>query len=251
MDRMLEVQEVDKNFGGLYALNKVELYVTEGEIAGLIGPNGSGKTTLFNVISGVYKPTNGKVTFDGVDISSKAPEEISKLGIARTYQLVRPFLNMAAADNVMVGALFGSKFRARKSLKEARKLAEKSLEMVGIPRTDWDKPISYINLVNRKRIDLAKALAQEPRIILIDEVAAGLNPSEKEYMIDLLRHIRENNITLLIVEHDMRTIMTVCDRITVLNFGHKIAEGTPAEVEGNTEVIRAYLGEKYAESKQH
>jgi branched-chain amino acid transport system ATP-binding protein len=238
---MLEGKGVSKYFGGLAALKDVDFRVEEKEIVGLIGPNGAGKTTLFNVISGVYTPDEGTITFLGEDISNLKPHQISTRGIGRTFQLTKPFLRMTVLDNTMVGPLVrGIDFQ------EAKKKAESVLEFTGLI-SEKDNLSSSLTLFDRKRMDLSRGLATDPKLLFLDEYAAGLNPTEILEANHLVRTIREElGITIVWVEHIMKCVMEVCDRLIVLNLGQKIAEGTPVEISNDPNVINAYLGEKYA-----
>ncbi len=239
---ILRLENVTKRFGGLLALDHVTFSVKHREIMGLIGPNGAGKTTLFNVISGVYKPEEGRVIFKNTDITGWKPHKIARLGIARTHQIVRPFGDLTVLENAMIGALFGKR-SDEITEEEARKIAEEVLDYVGLGEKK-DLPARVLNVQEKKRLELARALSAEPELLLLDEVLAGLTPTEVENMITLLRRIRaEKNITIIMIEHVMHAVMNLADRIVVLHFGRKIAEGTPEEVANNPEVITAYLGD--------
>jgi branched-chain amino acid transport system ATP-binding protein len=240
---MLEVIGVSKYFGGFAALEDVNLSVREKEIVGLIGPNGAGKTTLFNVITGIYRPTSGKIMFKGEDITGLKPYEICKRGIARTFQIVRPFLEMTVLENVMIGGIFGRSKAT--SMNTVREESLYYLKFVGLAGKE-NILVKNLTLVDRKRVELATALNTKPRIVLLDEPLAGLNPTEIKESMDVIRRIRDElGITVFWVEHVMKAVMNLADYIIVLHHGRKIAEGVPREVANNKEVIDAYLGEKY------
>jgi len=237
---ILQIEGFIKRFGGLVAVNKVSLSVEEGEIFGLIGPNGAGKTTLLNVIAGVYKPDAGIVRFKGEKITGLSPERVCRNGIARTFQICQPFPKMSALENVMVAAVFGN----RMAVKDPQAWAEEVLEFVGFPMPK-DTLAMNLNTAQLKRLDLARALASNPELLLLDEIAAGLTPTELIEAMELIRKIRDRGTTVIVVEHVMRVIMGICDRIAVLHYGQKIAEGTPDEIAEDEKVAEAYLGEKY------
>jgi len=239
---MLSIQEVSKHFGGITAIKGVSFSIDKGEIIGLVGPNGAGKSTLLNVLSGVYRASSGTIIFDSTDITDLSPDKVCKLGIAKTFQLVQSFPELSATQNVVVGALFGNS--AKISLKAARKKAATNLEYVGYPMDKTDYPVKNLNVVELKRIQLARALATNPKLLLLDEVTTGLNPKESNDAIALIQKIRESGITILMVEHVMRVIMNVSDRIVVLHHGEKIAEGTPEVIANDEKVISSYLGER-------
>ena len=239
---MLSIHNVSKQFGGITAIKDVSFEMEKGEIVGLVGPNGAGKSTLLNIVSGVYLPSSGTVIFDGEDITYLKPDKVCKLGIAKTFQLVQSFPHLTAIQNVTVGALFGNSEEI--SMKEAEGKAEEELEYVGYPRDKMNYPVKNLNVVELKRIQLARALATDPKLILLDEVTTGLNPKESNDAISLIQKIRESGITILMVEHVMRIIMNVSDRVVVLHHGKKIAEGTPEEIANDEKVISSYLGEK-------
>jgi len=239
MKTILELDKVSKTFGGLVAVNEVSFNVSEGEILGLIGPNGAGKTTLFNVINGVYKPSHGRVKFLDKDISGLPPYVIVRRGLSRTHQIVKPLNHMTVMRNVMVGASFGPQ---NLSLVEAGKVAEESIEFSGL--SEYKNVLAgKLNIALKKRLEVARALAARPKLLLLDEVLAGLNPSEVDKMLDVIRSIRDRGISILMIEHIMRAIMSLSDRIVVINFGQKLAEGSASEVANNTQVIEAYLGD--------
>ena len=233
---ILQVESVTKKFGGLSAVSEVSLEVEQGDMIGLIGPNGAGKTTLFNCINGTLPITEGKIIFDGVDITRKKSHEIAKLGIARSYQIVQPFGNMTTLQNAMVGG-----FCKTKVYKEAEAIALRSLELV---RLDHKKDLvaKHLNLGERKKLEIAKALSTQPKLLLLDEVMAGLTPTEVQEMVKIIHSINASGITLIIIEHIMEAIMSLSKRVVVLNFGKKIIEGTPEEVSSNPQVIEAYFG---------
>jgi len=239
---MLSVQEVSKHFGGITAIKDVSFSIEKGAIAGLVGPNGAGKSTLLNVISGVYLPSSGSIIFEGHDITDLSPDKVCKLGIAKTFQLVQSFPELTAIQNVLVGAVFGNSDKI--GMVEAREKAKRNLEFIGYPMNKMNYPVKNMNVVELKRIQLARALATEPKLLLLDEVTTGLNPRESNDAISLIQKIREAGITILIVEHVMRVIMNVSDSIVVLHRGEKIAEGTPHEIANDEVVITSYLGEK-------
>jgi len=239
---MLSIKKVSKHFGSITAVKDVSFRIKKGAIVGLVGPNGAGKSTLLNVVSGVYPPSSGSIVFDGRDITNLSPNKVCKLGIAKTFQLVHSFPELSAFQNVLVGALFGNSGKI--SFVEARDKVEKNLEFVGYPLDKINYPVKNLNVVELKRVQLARALATDPKLLLLDEVTTGLNPKESNDAISLIQKIREFGITILMVEHVMRVIMNVSDSIVVLHHGEKIAEGTPAEISKNENVINSYLGER-------
>jgi branched-chain amino acid transport system ATP-binding protein len=237
---ILNVSSVSKAFGGLMAVCNVSFEIRKGEIVGLIGPNGAGKTTLFNVISGYYAPTRGRILFGGHDVSGLPPYALAARGVGRTFQVVKPFAGLSVMENVVVAALLRHPRRAH-----AEAHARNVLELTGLADRA-DLPAASLTLAGRKRLEISKALALEPSFLLLDEVVAGLNPTEVDRTIELILSLRERGMTILIVEHIMRVIMKISDRLVVLNFGEKIAEGSPVEVAANRAVIEAYLGEARA-----
>jgi branched-chain amino acid transport system ATP-binding protein len=233
----LDVKKVSRFFGGLSALTNVSFEVNKGDIVGLIGPNGAGKTTLFNVVNGFYKPSKGEVFFRGRTISGLKPHQICQQGIARTFQVVKPLQRMSVFDNVLASAFLRTASRG-----EAAELALDILQFTGL--SEERHTISKgLPLGMRKRLEIARALATQPELLLLDESFAGLNPTELNESIQIIRKIREKGITVMIIEHHMKVIMSLSDRIVVLNYGEKIAEGTPQEIRHNSLVVEAYLGE--------
>jgi branched-chain amino acid transport system ATP-binding protein len=237
---MLEGEGVSKTFGGLAAVWRVDFQVNQGEIVGLIGPNGAGKTTLFNLISGALAPKSGKLRFKGQDITGWKPHRICRLGVARTFQTVKVFPNTSVLENVQLGLLFGRS--GSMSSADAAREAAALLEFVGLSAVKAT-PARDLTLVNQKRLEVARALATRPDLLLLDELMAGLNPTEVAQAMELVTTIRQQGVTVFMVEHVMKAIMSVCDRIIVLHHGEKIAEGTPQEIASSREVVDIYLGE--------
>ena len=236
---MLTLENVTKRFGGLTAVRAVSLDVRERELVGIIGPNGAGKTTLFNVVSGYYRPEEGRVVFAGSDVTGRAPHDICRLGLTRTFQIVKPFGNLSVLDNVMIGALTRTS-----TVRAARSDAERVVETCDLaPYATARARALPIGL--RKRLEVARALATRPRVLLLDEVMAGLNPTELGGMVDLIRRLHAEGLTVIVIEHIMAAMMRLAQRIVVLHHGEKIAEGTPAQIVADRRVVDAYLGEEF------
>ena len=237
--KILELKKVRKFFGGVKAVESFSLDVGEGEIVGLIGPNGAGKSTLFNCVAGVFPPTAGEILFQGMKINNQKPWDLCRKGLARTFQIVKPFASRTVLYNVMVGAFATTDKRA-----EAE---QRALEVLHDLHMEGKKDLRAGNLTiaDRKRLEIAKALATRPKLLLLDEVMAGLRPTEVDEMVSIIKQLREGGITIFVIEHIMRAIMALSDRIAVLHFGTKIAEGSPHEIAHDERVIKAYLGEEY------
>lgn len=239
MTILLSVQGITKRFGGLQALTRVTFDLPQGQILGLIGPNGAGKTTLFNVINGVYTPEEGRVIFRESDVTGAKPYTLAHMGMARTHQIVRPLNELTVRENVMVGACFG---RENHGLGEASNIAEQVLAFVGL-QARASQLARSLNVAQKKRLEMARALAARPHLLLLDEVLAGLNSSEISGMIQTVLEIRKQGITIIMIEHVMKAVMNISDRIIVLDYGQQIAEGTPQEIANDPRVIQAYLGD--------
>lgn len=239
---LLNCQQISKSFGGVQALNQATLQVHTGEILGLVGPNGSGKTTLINVISGQYRLDSGNLWFNNHNISRYKPNQLAHIGLARTYQIPRPFHSSTVLDNVALAWMFG---RHQHNRSEAQRLSLETLDFVGLyDKAQW--PVSHLNLHQRKFLELGRALALEPKLLLLDEILAGLNPTEIAVGIALIKRIHQQGISIIFVEHNMKAVTALCQRIVVLNHGQHIAEGKTQTVLSNPNVIKAYLGEDYA-----
>jgi len=237
---ILQSHDLVKSFGGVTAINHLSLEVEKGTVFGIIGPNGSGKTTFFNLVTGMYPVTSGKVTFNNRVITGLRPHQIAELGIGRTFQIPAPFTKMTVLENVMV-----STFIRTSSLKESRKMAWEILERVRLD-DKGNTLVANVTLEDRKRLELARSLGTQPSLLLLDEVMAGLTPSEVKGAIELIRSLRTGELTIIVVEHIMDVILSLCDRIAVLDYGEKIAEDVPDKVVNNPDVIKAYLGERYS-----
>ena len=259
---LLQLEGVSKYFGGVKAVDGVDLVVNQGEIVSVIGPNGAGKTTLFNVVTGFNDATTGKITFDGFNITGLKPNQVTKAGIARTYQAVRLFKNMSVLENVMVGqhprthaGIFGAIVRTPGTRNEEKKIAKRAREMLGFfgdqfPRKIHDELAAGLSYADRRRLEIARAMATEPKLLLLDEPAAGMNPRETEGLTALIGRLRdERGLTVVVVEHDMRVVKGVSDRVAALDYGKKIAEGSYEEVSSNEQVIEAYLGKQHEDTR--
>jgi branched-chain amino acid transport system ATP-binding protein len=239
MTILLEVTRLSKRFGGLMAVQDVSFAINEGQIVGLIGPNGAGKSTVFNLINGVTEPDTGQVVFEGKDMTGKPPYQVARAGLARAHQIVQPLLGLSVLENCMVGACFG---RENLRLPQAAKVASEIANLVGLGDR-LEIPAGGLTTAGKKRLELARALSARPRLLLLDEVLAGLNPTETERMIETVRVIRASGVTILMIEHIMRAVMSLSDRVIVLNLGSKLAEGSPKEVANDPAVITAYFGD--------
>ncbi|MFJ8246013.1 ABC transporter ATP-binding protein [Peribacillus asahii] len=248
---VLEIKNITKNFGGISALTDVSFQLKEGEIHGLIGPNGAGKTTMFNLITNMFPPTTGEIIFSNETITGIKPHKITDKGICRTFQNIRLFSQMTTLENVMVGAhsrskagVFSGVFRPKSQRTEERKIREKAIELLDLVGLSEFHDVVSENLSygQQRRLEIARALASDPKLLLLDEPAAGMNETETASLFDLIKQVQVRGISVLIIEHDMPLVMKLCDHITVLNFGKKLAEGTPEEIQNNPAVIEAYLG---------
>jgi len=247
MNALLEVKGLNKSFGGLRAVRDLSFAVGESEILGLIGPNGAGKSTVFNLVNGVFAPDGGRVTFHGIDITGAAPYRVARSGIARTHQIVQPLTDLTVLENCTVGACFG---HDNLPLERARAVAREAAVFVGL-EDRLAMPAAQLTIAGKKRLELARALAARPFLLLLDEVLAGLNPTEIERMVGVIRAIRARGVAILIIEHLMQAIMGLSDRIVVLNSGQKLAEGTPGEIANDPAVIEAYLGDPALATQLH
>ncbi len=239
---ILVADRVSRRFGGINAVNDVSFALEEGEIVALIGPNGAGKTTLVNLMTGVYRATSGRIRFRGDDVTGQRPFEAARRGLARTFQIVQPFPRMSVLENVAAGALFGG---ARSSLAMAMDAAREQLEFAGLARLA-DQPAATLTLAGRKRLELAKSMAMQPKVLMLDEVNAGLNASEIDDALRLIRRIAERGVTILIIEHLMKVVLSLAQRVLVLHHGQLIAEGDAADIIKDERVVEAYLGKKFA-----
>jgi branched-chain amino acid transport system ATP-binding protein len=252
---IMRAERMSKEFGGLVAVNDVSIDIPKRSIVSIIGPNGAGKTTLFNMLTGLYKPTVGRIYFDDRDITSKRPDVITSLGVARTFQNIRLFRAMTALENVVVGrharmraGVFGSIFRPPRVRREERATRERAgeiLDYVGLDHAVFDQLAGNLSYGDQRRVEIARALASDPTLLLLDEPTAGMNPQESDRLTDFMRKLRDDlGLTILLIEHDMRVVMGISERITVLDLGEQIAQGPPAEIRHNARVIEAYLGKQ-------
>jgi branched-chain amino acid transport system ATP-binding protein len=247
LSELLSLRGVSKRFGGVDALSEVSFEVPDGEVLGVIGPNGAGKTTLLNCISGVFRPDQGEINFQGRQISGRRPHQVAELGIGRTFQIVKPFLSMTVRENAAVGAIFGSA-QARMGTGAAFRYADEVLDLVGLSHKR-DLPVGNLTVPDRKRLEIARALSTKPRLLLLDEVMAGLNAVEVDEALDMVRKVHASGITIMLIEHVMRVIVGVCTQAVVLHLGRVLVTGEPRQVLRDRRVIEAYLGERYAKQQ--
>jgi len=253
MDEVLRVSAVSQIFGGLKALSDININIQKGEIVGVIGPNGAGKTTLFNIITGIYKPTGGQIFLDGENVTGRKPHTIARKGFARTFQNIRLYKKMSVLDNVIVGmhshtksGLFDAVFHTSRNKKEEKACYERAEELLKLMDL-WEERFSYAASLpygSQRRLEIARALATRPKLLLLDEPAAGMNEQETEELLRMVKKLKENGETILLIEHDMKFVMNICERLYVLNYGEVLESGTPAEVRNNPKVIEAYLGQE-------
>lgn len=250
---VLEVKNLGINFGGLRAVDGLDITIEKGQLYGLIGPNGAGKTTVFNMLTGVYEPTDGEIFLNGQSLKKKKPHEIARMGIARTFQNIRLFKDMTVLENVMIAldthenySLLTALFKLPKALKREEAMRQEAMELLSVFHLegDADKKAKNLPYGKQRELEIVRALGVHPKLLLLDEPAAGMNPQETQNLMDTIRKVRKDfDISILLIEHDMKLVMGICEKITVLNYGMMLAQGTPAEIQANPEVVKAYLGE--------